>query len=242
MARNGTGPKRPRKGKQSGKDQSAAENATAKAGHNKPELSDEEQRALLLQHKGHYQRALQAKKDADAAFKNICKKAKAECGKDAVSDIKDAIQFETDAGKAEFQAELARKHKVARWMSLPVGAEPRFFDDFDGRPAVDVAYDHGKAAGMAGEIAKPPHDPSVPQYQRWLEGWHDGQEILASAFGKLKTEPVKSETKDTTDVSNPPFNAKGDERVRGGADDGLDIPKDLDRRGEKMPDKPAMPG
>lgn len=194
-----------RRKKQKDIEEAIADAETPANGHNKPELTDDENRALLLQHKRHYETALAAKKAADAVFKNTCKHAKAECGKDAVADIKDAIAFEAPGGQGAFNEEMARKHKVARWMGLPVGSAPRFFDDFDGRPAVDVAYDNGKSAGMLGDVAKPPHDPSVPQYQRWMEGWHDGQEILASAFEKTKTEPVVSETPDTTDVSDPPF-------------------------------------
>lgn len=152
------------------------------------ELTDEEKRALLIQHKNAYSVALADKKAADAEFKNICKKAKAECGTDAVAEIKDAILMSEPGGRQKIEAEIARKHRVARWMGLPVGAEPLMFEMVDRRPAVDIAYDNGKAAGMAGETQKPPYDTSVPQYQRWLEGWHDGQEILGSAFKKL--EPI----------------------------------------------------
>lgn len=158
-------------------------------GHNKPELTDDEKRALLLQHKRSYEISLSAKKAADAEFKNICKRAKAECGKDAVADIKDAIAFEQPGGQGAFNEEMARKHKVARWMGLPVGSEPSFFEATDRRQAIDVAYDSGKSAGMIGDTCQPPHDPSVPQYQRWIEGWHDGQAIIASAFEKIKPEP-----------------------------------------------------
>lgn len=199
---------------------------TALNGHNKPGMTDDEERALLLQHKKRYEASLAAKKAADADFKNTCKKAKAECGKDAVANIKDAIAFEAPGGQGAFNEEIARKHKVARWMGLPVGASPRFFDDFDGRPAVDIAYDNGKNAGMSGEIAKPPHDPSMPQYQRWMEGWHDGQEILLSALGKLPADPPKGEP-NTTDTKDPPFAPP--------ADDGLTIPPMLDRREKPDP-------
>jgi hypothetical protein len=174
-------------------------------GHNQPDLTDDEKRALLLQHKRHYQEALADKKAADATLKNVCKKAKAECGKDAVADIKDAILMEEPNGRAAIEAEIERKHRIARWMGLPVGAAPSMFEDTDRRPAVDIAYDNGKGAGMAGAVAQPPYDPSVPQYQRWMEGWHDGQEILASAFGKLGPKDVPGETPNTSDTSDPPF-------------------------------------
>jgi ribosome modulation factor len=169
------------------------------------ELTDDEKRALLLQHKSAYVIALADKKAADAEFKNICKKAKAECGKDAVAEIKDALALEEPGGKMALEAEIARKHRIARWMGLPVGAEPMMFEMVDRRPAVDIAYDQGKSGGMAGVTAQPPYDTSVPQYQRWLEGWHDGQEILASAFKKLEPLDVASETTNDTDTSNAPF-------------------------------------
>lgn len=178
----------------------------AGVGHNKPaDLTDDEKRALFFQHKRIYELALAAKKQADSALKNVCKKAKAECGNDAVSDIKDAIAFEGDDGREKFTAEIERKHRVARWLGLPVGSEPSFFEAVDRAPSEDAAYDEGKRAGMAGEIRRPPHDPSVPQYDRWLTGWSDGQQILASAFNKLKTEPPVSEDDEHVDTSDRPF-------------------------------------
>jgi hypothetical protein len=169
------------------------------------ELTDDEKRALLIQHRNAYELALAEKKAADAEFKNICKKAHAECGPTAVADIKSAIKLDEPGGKMAVEAEIARLHRVARWMGLPVGAEPMMFEMQDRRPAVDIAYDSGKLAGMAGETQKPPYDTSVPQYQRWLEGWHDGQDIIASAFKKLEPLDVPSEAKNGADTKDPPF-------------------------------------
>lgn len=195
-----------RKKKQKDIEDAIAEtHAPAANGHNKPELTDDEQRALMLQHKRPYQEALQAKKDAAAAFLSVCKKAKAECGKEVVADIKDAILMDSAEGQKAIKAEIERQHKVARWMGLAVGTEPSFFEHTDRRQAIDIAYDAGKIAGMEGKTQQPPHDPSVPQYQRWLEGWHDGQDILMSAFGKIKTAPVASETENEADTSGAPF-------------------------------------
>jgi hypothetical protein len=206
-----------RKRKQKDIEESIQESVTEEKRVNS-ELTDDEKRALLIQHKGLYERSLAAKKAADAEFKNVCKKAKAECGKDAVADIKDAIALNEPGGRAAIEAEIARKHRVARWMGLPVGAQPIMFEETDRRPAVDIAYDNGKAAGMAGDVCQPPHDPSVPQYQRWMEGWHDGQEILASAFKKLEPLDVPSETPNDADTRDVPFVPPAD-----------------------MPDAPAMP-
>lgn len=195
-----------RKKKQKDIEEAIAESqAPATNGHNKPELTDDERRALLLQHKTHYEESLAAKKAADAAFKNTCKRAKAECGKDAVLEIKDAIALTEPGGQIALEAEVARKHRIARWMGLPIGAEPVLFEVVDRRPSVDIAYDQGKSGGMQGVTCVPPYDTSVPQYQRWIEGWHDGQDILGSAFAKVKTAPVPSETANGADTSGAPF-------------------------------------
>lgn len=195
-----------RKKKQKDIEEAIAEtHAPAANGHNKPELTDDERRALLLQHKTHYEESLAAKKAADAAFKNTCKRAKAECGKDAVLEIKDAIALTVPGGQIALEAEVARKHRIARWMGLPIGAEPVMFEVVDRRPSVDIAYDQGKSGGMQGITCQPPYDTSVPQYQRWMEGWHDGQDILGSAFAKIKTAPVASETENEADTGDAPF-------------------------------------
>jgi hypothetical protein len=154
-------------------------------------LSDAERQALTFQHKGHYEKALAEKKAADAKFKNVCKTAKAECGETAIEDIKLAIALDTPQGEAEFKAEIERRHRVARWMGLAVGSEPSFFDENDATPGEDRAYAEGSRAGMRGDTANPPHDPSVPQYKTWMQGWHDGQAALASGIQKLTVEPEK---------------------------------------------------
>jgi ribosome modulation factor len=175
------------------------------------ELTDDEKRALLIQHKGRYAVALAVKKAADADIKNICKKAKAECGDAAVDEIKDAIAVEQPGGREKIEAEIARKYRIARWMGLPVASEPRMFEEVDRRPSVDIAYDQGKAAGMAGETKKPPYDTSVPQYMRWMEGWDDGQDIVTSAFKKLEPLDVASTAPNTADTSDPPFVAPAEQ-------------------------------
>jgi hypothetical protein len=162
-----------------------AEGAGPEPGHNggPPELTDDERRALLFQHKRNYEAALADKKAADANFKNACKRAKAECGKDAVDDIKDAIAFEAPNGQQLFAAEVERKQRIARWLGLPVGAQVEF-NFIDRTPVDDRAFDAGKVAGMEGKDCKPPASVHAPE--KWTEGWHAGQAVLMSAFTKVK--------------------------------------------------------
>lgn len=144
------------------------------------ELTEDERRALLFQHVNAYQAALAAKKTADANIKNVCKIAKADLGKGAVADIKDVIALREPGGEAEVRQEVERKLQVARYVNAPVGYQFSFAEDM--RPAVDQAFEAGKIQGLDGGSMTPPYDPSLPQYQRWLEGWHAGQDVLRSGF------------------------------------------------------------
>lgn len=160
-------------------------------GHNaqSSDLTDDERRALTFQHKRHYEEALATKKAADAALKNVCKKAKAECGDHAVADIKDLIVMDEPAGELALRAEVERKLRVARWSNAPMGTQFGLFDP-DRTPAVDRAFEEGKKAGMEGKSCAPPHDASVPQYKQWMDGWNEGQAILQTAMAKQMKRPV----------------------------------------------------
>jgi hypothetical protein len=82
---------------------------------------------------------------------------------------------------------------VLRWSGVSVGETLDMFP-VDRTPGIERAKAEGKRAGLAGEPRKPPHDPSVPQHDAWLDGYHDGQMILASAFAKAPA------TDDTVEV------------------------------------------
>lgn len=181
--------------------------ATPAPGHNAPaELTDDEKRALLFQHKRKYETALADKRAADAEFKNVCKKAKAECGWAAVDEIKDAIAFEAPNGQQLFAAEVERKQRIARWLGLPVGAQVEF-NFTDRTPVDDRAFDAGKVAGMEGKDCKPPASCHAPE--KWTAGWHDGQAVLMSAFTKVKAAGGEGEV-DATEAAG----AEEDEDLR----------------------------
>jgi ribosome modulation factor len=83
--------------------------------------------------------------------------------------------------KAEAKVHAAVKDRlqVARWIGHPMGKNLDQFDLFaqpDRTPAVDRAHDQGKQAAMEGKRASPPYDPSVPQHQEWLKGFHSVQD------------------------------------------------------------------
>lgn len=159
-------------------------------GHNS-ELSDDQRFALTTQHKTKYEVALAAKKKADADLKNVCKIAHAELGETAVDDIKDLIAGATAEGEAvlvaRIKAEEARQKRIARWLGLAPGTEPSMFDS-DRTPASDRAFAAGKRAGLAADRCEPPHAPDTEQHRRWMEGFHEGQAVLAQGFKKAPSE------------------------------------------------------
>ena len=231
------------------------EEKIAGVGHNDIGLTEDEERALTYSWRRKWETAEAKVKAAIAERKAIEDGAKSELGKQAVKTIKELIALEQPKGNEALQAAIERSLRLARWVNAPVGSQFSFFEDRT--PAEERAYDIGKTAGLAANPCKPPYDPSVPQYQRWLDGWHDGNAINLSNFrDKLKKlEPRVggdgvqmdlSERADLppegagndADVSDPPFLPPADmPAVPAPPEDGLDIPPAL-RRAAAPPVQP----
>lgn len=188
------------------------------AGHNKPELTEDERRALTYSHKAQWEKAEAVVKAATAARRAVEDLAKSELGKGVVADIKELILLDMPKGNEALQASIERSLRLARWANAPVGQQFAF--DVDRTPEVDRAFELGKTAGLKGEPKKPPYDHSVPQHDAWCKGWDTGYETCLSDFrSKLKPmneKPADGEqidlesaiaSKSPADVSNPPFAA-----------------------------------
>jgi hypothetical protein len=157
---------------------------TPEEGHNVEGLSDAQRQALhLSQHVPAYEKSLAAKKKADAEFKIACKLIKAEGG--SVKAVKLTLELRTPEGEAAFRARVAEDAEVAAWNG--VGIQVDMFAD-EMQPSEDKAFEAGKRAGMAGEPARPPHDPSTKQSARWLDGHSEGQAVLSKGFKPLERE------------------------------------------------------
>lgn len=150
----------------------------AKPGHNS-QLTDDERRALTLHHKRAYEMADALVEKAKADRSAIGELAKHDLGKGVVAEIKEMIAF---ADTKKLKGALERTMRLARWLGLPIGAQPQMLE-----AAVDHA-EEGKTAGMSGDECKPPQSLAHDAAQKWIGGWHEGQTILASAF-KKKREP-----------------------------------------------------
>lgn len=170
----------------------AVADAAAEDQRKNSDLNDDERHALHLRHVREYQVGLAAKKKADAELKNVGKRIKAEG--DSVAKVKKTILAQTPEGEAELRAEMEETLQVLRWSGVHTGETKDMFPD-DRTPAVDRARAEGKRAGMDGQACSPNYDPSVPQHAAWIEGWQEGQAILASAFAKKpEPDPLSGET------------------------------------------------
>ena len=143
------------------------------------ELTDDQKAALFFAHQRQYEKALEAKKAADAALKVVCKQIKAEGT--SLDEIKLA-QLSPEVFEAQARANVERTQRLARWLGMPIGTQLSLLDGPDRTPATDKARADGKRAGLAGLDCNPPFAANLPQAQFWLEGYHDGQAVLAAGF------------------------------------------------------------
>lgn len=161
------------------------EEATNGAAHgqNIRPLNEDEQRALAFHHRREYRDALASKKEADAGFKNTCKRIIAEGT--SIADVREMIKLDGQGGEAALRAEIERMMKVARWMGASIGEQFDLEDAInDRRPLDERAYAAGKVAGMNGDTCSAPYDGHAGQ--EWIRGWHDGQASLMSALELTK--------------------------------------------------------
>lgn len=150
-------------------------------------ITDEQREALAHQHKAAYQRALSAKKDADADFKNACKRIKAELGDHGVHEIKTMIELDTPEGETRIRARLEAELRAAAYMQSPLGTQFTLdVNAVDRTPAVDRAYAEGRRDALASKVAQTDYDPNVEQYR----AYHDGHKAgLAEILQGIKQKP-----------------------------------------------------
>jgi hypothetical protein len=178
-------------------DGNGADHGAPKQGHNSV-LTEDEQRALTLHHKRLYEAADALVERAKADRKAVADQAKADLGKGAMADIKDLI---ANADHKVARAGLERMMRLARWSGMEIGFQVDMFADRT--PIEDKWAADGKTAGMAGETCQPPGSLSASAAQIWIRNWHDGQAILASAFGKKKVDAPAEHS--ATETSPQPF-------------------------------------
>lgn len=164
----------------SGRD-ATTDNPRAVAGDNS-EMTDDQRHALTAQ----WATKL---REAEKRVKDIRSDIKAELGSDGPKDVKLFIKLLSHEGEAAAKADMESRVRVMRWLGIPLGTQAELFPIVDVRPSSDVAYEAGKRYGLEGEPCCNPHDPSVPQYDAWMNGYQDGQAILIET--KLRPMPAQ---------------------------------------------------
>lgn len=179
-------------GRPKGSKNKPKDDAPAEAGHNTA-LTEDEKRALFIKGVQELEGLLEKKNDAVSAVRNQRKRI-VSYGFDAF-EIDYALKVRKDEDDALVERRR-REARIARFLNHPIGTEPDMFDEVDCTPAVDKAYQEGKVAGAAGQSAKSPYAPGLPQDQSWLKGWGDGQADLSSGFKKLEQATSNSDEKE----------------------------------------------
>lgn len=146
-------------------------------------LSEEQEQALFLNHLGPIRRQRDKIASATSDLRNLYKKAKADGY--TKQEIDFALSLEKDKDGAALQ-KRRREAMIARWMQHPIGTQTDLFADPepDRTPLEDRDFDAGKVVGMEGGHPKPPDGTAHPE--KWMEGWHRGQELLKSALPLTK--------------------------------------------------------
>src|SRR3546814_18797704 len=91
-------------------------------------MSDDQARGLhFSSHVPAYEKALAAKKKADADLKNVCKTIKSDGG--SVDDVKLTIKLRTPEGEKEFKEQIERQSKIAEWNNLTIGGQGSILDE-----------------------------------------------------------------------------------------------------------------
>ncbi len=204
-------------------------------GHNGGELTDDQLQALTRQHAQKRTRLLDAEKKAKAERMNFDKLIKSELGPKGLANIKLLELLSTPEGEAEVVAEMERQVRIARWAGLVIGTQGDLFGT-DRRTAEEKAAEAGKRAGLSGESGQPPSGYSGEAHNAWMDGWREGQAVLASGFMKGASDSELLRPEADPQVPDP-FNDAADGDF---GDDGYRPGDEVDVAGEQDFEVPAF--
>lgn len=205
----------------------------------KNELTDDQRHSLTLQHKKLYVAAIAAKKKADADVLNVTKVIKAELGGDGLADIKDMIAADGDGFEDRMKAELERKARLARWLSLDIGVQGGLFDTGATRSLRERGYDEGKRAGLAHEICKPSYGVGTDGYDGYMEGWHAGEAIRANMANEQEEGARLLRPEGNEPAGEDAFDKASEGAGGAGAEPGPDEVQVASKKGKQPESEPA---
>lgn len=91
-----------------------------------------------------------------------------------------ALLDDSKAPRRNLVAEEERRAKLRAWLGLPIGTQGDLFANTPSevKDEADFTGD-GYAAGIRGDIGKPPAEVPARFVQPWMRGWGEGQDKLA---------------------------------------------------------------
>jgi ribosome modulation factor len=162
--------------------------------HNNPSIPPEVFLALYRVIK----EAQRRKEEAAAGYKGARERAK-EAGVD-MNALK-IMEHLAKLDDADAELRMRQALKYSEWIGLPFATQPDMFptpggsemltDKLVGDHKEWQAEQNGYAAGKDGAPADHnPHAPGSSLAQRWMSGWHDGQEFLVMSTKKDSNQPA----------------------------------------------------
>lgn len=185
----------------------AKSNVVELRGHNS--TPDEENRKVLFfMGRNAYVKALEAKKAADAEFKNVCKTIKSDLGDHGVAQIKLYEQARTPEGEAKIKAKMEAERQAARWAGMAINTQIDMFEDL--APLDERAFNEGEESGLRGDTFANPFEENSSAGKQFDAGWKKGQAKLFEGIKQKQAALSDSEL------------ISGDDEVFDEDDDGAD--------------------
>lgn len=174
-------------------------------GHNSGVDADA-RRVLFFMNRNAYVKALEVKKAADAALKNVGKQIKADLGDNGLSQIKLYELARTPEGEAKIKLQFEAAREAMRWAGLPVSTQADMFEDL--APLDERAFGEGEEAGLRGDTFVNPYDENSHHGRQFKEGWQSGQAKLGEGFKKKAAaastdELIEGAERETDDDEDP---------------------------------------
>lgn len=173
----------------------------ATKGHNS--LTDKEKKALFFHH-------LRKRMSHNAKLAEINTDKKSD-GKLAQADglVLGDLDYAIKTINAEDKEIVANGYmahgEILSWLNVIHGFQPDLF--VNRAPVLDRIKNEGELAGLAGKDGVSPYDKGSTDDKTWLEGWREGQNVLAGPFLQSAREKLEL-TDDEAPEGDDPF---GDE-------------------------------
>ncbi len=181
-----------------------AKAAKAEVGHNGGDLAEQDRKVLFFMNRNAYVKALEAKKVADAALKQVGKTIKADLGEHGMAQIKAYELLQTPEGQEKLKAKMEAESQAMRFAGLPVGTQLDLLDNRTPDRLVK-AYRDGEEAGLRGNTLANPYNEASEEGQEFARGWHEGQAALGAGIKKKEAEASTDEHIQGSDVDDDPF-------------------------------------